>query len=218
MIPLKPALVAVALLVVALVPFSCRPHEIKIGSKKFTESVILGEMLSERARSLNRPTRHYQELGGTRLVFNALVDGEIDAYPEYTGTIDQEIFANESVKDASHRKELLKERGVLISGPLGFNNTYAIGLLKSRADELGIKKISDLNRHPDLKLGMTNEFMDRGDGWPALKTHYGLSHSDVRGLDHDIAYRQLQQGAIDAMDVYTTDAKDQKTRVGGPGG
>jgi osmoprotectant transport system permease protein len=90
---------------------------------------------------------------------------------------------------------------------LGFNNSYAIGMLKPRAAELGINSISDLLGHPSLKLGVRNEFVDRGDGWRALKKHYGLNIDNVKGLDHDIAYRQLSVGAIDAIDVYSTDAK-----------
>src|SRR5258707_6210629 len=91
--------------------------------------------------------------------------------------------------------------------PLGFNNTYAIGLLSVRARDLGIARISDLGAHPELRLGFSNEFMSRRDGWPALQQRYGLPQTKVRGLDHDLAYRALGGGAIDATDLYTTDAE-----------
>ena len=197
----------IVLVVLAIVPTSFRKSGVKIGSKKFTESVILGEMIAGVVRSTGSEATHYQELGGTRLVFNALVKGEIDAYPEYTGTMIEEIFAGQDIENQEQLAVALSDKGVSMSRPLGFNNTYAIGMLKPRAAELGIEKISDLGRHPELKLGVSNEFIDRGDGWKALKKHYGLSLDNIKGLDHDIAYRQLSSGSIDAIDVYSTDSK-----------
>lgn len=183
--------------------------QVTIGSKKFTESVILGEVIAHLARDAGVQPLHRRELGGTRILWNALLNGDIDVYPEYTGTISQEILAGEGVRGFERIREALKKRGILISQPLGFNNTYIIGMKEHRASELGITQISDLVRHPGLKLGFTNEFMDRGDGWPGLKIRYNLPHSDVRGLDHDIAYRGLESGAIDAIDLYSTDAEIQ---------
>ncbi len=197
------------MMVVAIVPWGSRSPDLKVGSKKFTESVILGELVAGLARSPDCNPLHFQELGGTRLVFNALVNGEIDVYPEYTGTIIQEILAAEDIRTSEHLTQALANVGVAISPPLGFNNTYAIGMLKPRAQELGIDAISDLGRYPQLKFGVTSEFLERGDGWRALTAFYGLSFPNVRGLDHDIAYRQLTAGTIDALDVYATDAKIQ---------
>ena len=91
--------------------------------------------------------------------------------------------------------------------PLGFNNSYAIGIRPETAARLGMSTISDLRSHPELRIGMSNEFMDRGDGWPSLRQAYGLAGDNTRGLDHDLAYRALDGGDIDAMDVYTTDAE-----------
>jgi osmoprotectant transport system permease protein len=90
---------------------------------------------------------------------------------------------------------------------LGFNNTYAIGMKKQVAEELKIQKISDLRHYPILKFGFGYEFMDRGDGWPALRKSYNLPQENVRGLDHDLAYRGLEKGTIQAIDIYSTDAK-----------
>lgn len=200
-------LMLLGLTCLAILPTSFQKSGVKVGSKKFTESVILGEMISGVARSVGVEATHYQELGGTRLVFNALVNGEIDVYPEYTGTLLQEIFASQAIESDAQLRAALAADGILMSRPLGFNNTYAIGMLGQRANALDVKRISDLGRHPNLKLGVTNEFIDRGDGWKALKKHYGLSHENVKGLDHDIAYRQLSAGVIDGIDVYSTDAK-----------
>ena len=90
-----------------------------------------------------------------------------------------------------------------MSRPLGFNNTYVLGMVETRAEALGIRTISDLKKHPDLKLGFGNEFMDRGDGWPSLRNRYVLPHQNVSGLDHDLAYRGLESGTIDVMDMYS---------------
>ena len=197
----------IVLVVLAVVPTSFKKSGLKIGSKKFTESIILGEIVSGLARSTETSATHYQELGGTRLVFEAMLSGEIDVYPEYTGTVLKEIFADQPLESDAQLRAALEKKGVSMSQPLGFNNTYAIGMLRSRAAELGIEKVSDLGRHPDLKFGVSNEFLDRGDGWPSLLQHYGLTLENIKGLDHDIAYRQLSSGTIDAIDVYSTDAK-----------
>jgi osmoprotectant transport system permease protein len=143
------------------------------------------------------------------LLFDSLLNGEIDAYPEYTGTLTKEIYAHQEITSDDQLREVLARQGVRMSRPLGFNNTYALGMLRPRAEQLQIRTTSDLLRHPDLKFGFSNEFMDRGDGWPSLKKRYGLPQTEVRGLDHDLAYQQLGLGVIDVVDVYTTDARIQ---------
>ena len=181
--------------------------EVKVGSKKFTEAVILGELITHLARSVGADVIHRRELGGTRVLWNALLRGDIDVYPEYTGTIGQEILADEGLSGEAEMRKALEERGIRMSRPLGFNNTYAIGMKKEDAEQLGIQKISDLRRHPDLKFGFTNEFMDRADGWPSLRDRYNLPQQNVRGLDHDLAYRGLESSAIHVTDLYSTDAE-----------
>lgn len=179
--------------------------EIKIGSKKFTESVILGELARGLIQTQHPQVLHIPELGGTRVLWNALLRGEIDIYPEYTGTLIQEILLLEA--DSDSLPEILREYGIEMTQPLGFNNTYAIGVLPDLAGQLGLEKISDLRNHPDLHFGFTNEFMDRQDGWPGLQKRYHLPQQDVRGLDHDLAYRGIAGKSIDVIDLYTTDAE-----------
>ncbi len=178
-----------------------------IGSKKFTESVILGEIIAGLARSAGARTRHRRELGGTRVLWGALLKGDIDIYPEYTGTISGEILARHGIDSMEKMRTALAARGIEMTGPLGFNNTYAVGMRRETADRLDISRISDLARYPRLRFGFGNEFMNRADGWPGLKRRYRLPQKNVRGLDHDLAYRGLQSGDIDALDVYTTDAE-----------
>jgi osmoprotectant transport system permease protein len=180
---------------------------IVIGSKKFTESVILGEIARQTALLHGAEAEHRQEIGGTRILFKALQQGQIDIYPEYTGTIVREIFAGEGLEGETGIRAALAVRGIRMTAPLGFNNTYAIGVRPQTADDLGLISVSDLRAHPSLRFGFTNEFMDRGDGWPGLRDRYRLPQTDVGGLDHDLALRALYDGSIDLTDLYSTDAE-----------
>ncbi|HXY37448.1 MAG TPA: glycine betaine ABC transporter substrate-binding protein [Planctomycetaceae bacterium] len=198
--------VALALLIAGLAPLPRRAVQLRVGSKKFTESVILGEMMRLLAEEAGLKVAHYREFGGTRIVFDALVAGEIDIYPEYTGTIAAEILAAQHVTDEKTMVDLLRQKGVGVSKSLGFSDTYALAMTRPRATQLGMSKISDLKRLPELQLALTHEFLDRADGWTALKRRYDLGQRNVVGVDHDVAYRQLLAGEVDVIDVYSTDA------------
>jgi osmoprotectant transport system permease protein len=150
---------------------------------------------------------HRRELGGTQVLFHALLSDELDVYAEYTGTISGEILSGKGIRDENGLRAALAARGVGMSRSLGFNDTYAVGMIESVAAKLGVASLSDLKRHPELKFGFSNEFMDRADGWPGLRDRYGLPQRDVRGLDHDLAYRALKGGEIEATDLYSTDAE-----------
>ncbi len=188
-----------------------------IGSKKFTESVLLGEMTRELIQASGIAARHRAELGGTRILWNALQSGDIDLYPEYTGTLREELLAGEPLpsrrdepdpaSDLGELRKKLAGHGVILGEPLGFNNTYAIGVKEELGQKLGLRTVSDLNRFPELVLGLSNEFKSRADGWPGLRERYGLPQKDVRGMDHDFAYRALESGDVQAIDLYTTDAE-----------
>ncbi|MGB0632302.1 MAG: glycine betaine ABC transporter substrate-binding protein [Alphaproteobacteria bacterium] len=182
-------------------------QDVTIGSKKFTESVILGEIARQLTETSGKTARHRRELGGTRVLWEALLKGDIDIYPEYTGTISQELLAGQNIAGLDAMRAALNEQGIRMTAPLGFNNTYAIGVTAQTAEKYSLKKISDLRTHTGLALGFSNEFMDRADGWPALRKKYRLNLPNARGLDHDLAYRGLAGGSIDAIDVYTTDAE-----------
>lgn len=179
---------------------------IVIGSKNFTESVILGEILHFGLKNKNIPSTHKAEFGGTRILWNALLSGDIDVYPEYTGTIEQEIL-QKKYSNFQEMEEALKLQGIGLSRQLGFNNTYAMGMKREKANSLGIEKISDLQNHPKLRFGFSEEFRQRNDGWPGMKSLYRLPQRFVRGLDHDIAYRALDSGDIDLSDLYSTDSE-----------
>jgi osmoprotectant transport system permease protein len=183
------------------------PTQITIGSKAFTESVILGEVLRHLARHAGAEAVHQHQLGGTRVLWNALLSGEIDAYPDYTGTLLQEILVGQNLRNEAELRQALEVHGLRITAALGFNNTYAIGVKQSLARQLGLRSISDLKNHPDLVFGFGNEFMDRADGWPGLQQRYRLPQQNVRGLDHDLAYRGINAGTLHVTELYATDAE-----------
>jgi osmoprotectant transport system permease protein len=202
----------IPLALVALAAPADAAEQLRVGSKAFTESVILGELVTAVAASAGASVQHRRALGGTRLCWDALLAGEIDLYPEYTGTLLQEILrdlpaSGDPAAELAALRAALQARGVGLIGPLGFNNTYAVGMREADAAKLSARAISDLTRHPTLRFGFSNEFMNRRDGWPGLAAHYRLPQTDVRGLDHDLAYRGLADGSLDATDLYATDAE-----------
>jgi osmoprotectant transport system permease protein len=182
-------------------------HVVVVGSKNFTEGVVLGELIRSMVTSVGERAEHRQALGGTRMVFNALVSGEIDVYAEYTGTLTHEIFAQRKPVSDAELREILAESGLLMSRTLGFRDNFALGVRKDLAERLDIRRISDLRAHPDLVFRFGTEFMERGDGWPGLRQHYRLPQEDVLGVEHDLAYRGLAAGDADLTDLYTTDAE-----------
>ena len=201
-------LLRVAVTFLAIAPAQAESDlEIRIGSKKFTESVILSEVITQHLQTNKIRAVHRDQLGGTRLLWKALVQGELDIYPDYTGTIIYEILQGEKVTSDPEIKAALARHGVSITGPLGFNNTYALGVSPSTAAKYSLQSISDLRQYPELRFGFTNEFMDREDGWPSLRDHYQLPQTSVRGLDHDLAYKGLEAESIDLIDLYSTDAE-----------
>lgn len=207
--------VAVAALAVTLGlarPAAAAGPHVRVGSKAFTEGVILGEIVTQVAEASGATVTHEAQMGGTRILWTALTSGAIDAYVEYTGTLALELLADEALPrgDVAALRAALARRGIGMIGPLGFQNTYALGMTEARAAALGVRTLSDLAAHPALALGFSSEFLDRDDGWPGLAAHYRLAHGDVRGLDHALAYRAVVEGALDVTDLYTTDAEIER--------
>ncbi len=181
--------------------------ELRVGSKRFTESYILGEIVAQTARGAADTTAvHRAGLGNTAILFAALRNGAIDVYPEYSGTIVQELLGGRSGTDLAAINRALAPMGLAAGIPLGFGNAYALAVAAENPAASGIKSISDLAAARHLRLGLSQEFLSRRDGWQALRQHYRLAQVP-RGLDHGIAYEALASTHIDVMDVYTTDAK-----------
>jgi len=180
---------------------------VKIGSKTHTESVILGEFVTHLVNHVGGKAIHRRELGGTQVLWKALLRGDIDIYSEYTGTMTRELFAGSGLETIEDIRKRLLQDNIFMTKSLGFNNTYAISMKKTVAAKYGIRKISDLRHYPFLKFGFGEAFMARNDGWQSLRKTYQLPQTDVRGLNHALAYQGLEKGAIDVVDAYSTDGE-----------
>src|SRR5262249_47723453 len=144
-------------LLIAALPAVSGAQPVRIGSKADTETTILAEIVADLVRDTGFPVELQTRLGGAGLVYDALRANSLDVYPEYTGTLSEQIFAGKNVRGEAALREELAKAGLGMTKPLGFANNYALGMRRSRAAELGIKTISDLRSHPELRLGFSNE-------------------------------------------------------------
>src|SRR6266508_1543925 len=197
---------------VAALALPAQADTLKIGTKRFTESYTLGEVLKRQVEGITA-VEHKPGLGSTGIVFAALKAGSIDLYPEYTGTNAKEILKLEGHPRMDELNRALGSQGLGVAVRLGFNNSYALAMREDRAQALAIRTLSDLARHPGLKLGLSQEFIGRADGWPGLKAAYGLPYATPSGLDHGLAYEAIAAGKIDVMDIYSTDAKIERYKL-----
>ncbi|MCO5399925.1 glycine betaine ABC transporter substrate-binding protein [Ralstonia soli] len=192
---------------------------LRIGSKRFTESYVLGEILKQTAAPQG-PAEHVPGLGNTAIVFAALKNGSIDVYPDYLGTIAAEILhlpagqaANPNqaalLADVNHA---LAPMGLAAGVPLGFEDTYALAMRDADAEREHIRTLADLATHPALRLGLSHEFLGRADGWPAIAARYKLPQRPT-GLDHGVAYDALRADQTDVIDIYSTDAKIRREHL-----
>ena len=196
-------------------------REVRVGSKRFTESYVLGEIVEQTLLARGIAAVHKAGLGNTGILVAALEAGDIDIYPEYTGTIVREILKRDPSSAASspdsspvtsitELNRLLAARKLKVAVPLGFSDTYALAMRDDEAARRGIATISDLadaNKTRGLKLGLSNEFLARQDGWPAVAHAYGIAFSSPAGLDHGLAYDALADRRVDLIDIYSTDAR-----------
>ncbi|MEZ4437571.1 MAG: glycine betaine ABC transporter substrate-binding protein [Polyangiaceae bacterium] len=206
---------ALVVLLLVLLPAEAWADRIAIGSKVFTESRLLAEIMAQlvEQRTDLEVERRFG-LGGTQICFGALESGHIDLYPEYTGTAWAVILHHtDAVRDPLRAflvsdRELRKAHALTWLSPFGFNNSYALAITRTTAERLKATRISDLAPHSgELRAGLSHEFLQREDGFPGLRSAYGLSLAEVRGMEHGLAYEALKTGAIDIVDTYTTDGK-----------
>ena len=175
-----------------------------VGSKIFSESYLLAEIISQSLEAEGFQVDRRFGLGGTLVCYEALLSGEIDVYVEYTGTIEQVILKGSDRHPAVMEINSRLDRRLRILGSLGFNNTYAMAMKESLAEQLGITSISDLANADELVLALSLEFLNREDGWPGLASLYKLPHQPL-GIDHGLAYQAMNSGSIDLTDAYSTD-------------
>ena len=203
-----PGLIVVCAIALLAAPgAAAQERELRVGSKRFTESYILGEIAAQAAQAAGAKAVHRPGMGNTTILVEALRNDAIDAYPEYSGTIAREILKADRDLSLAELNTRLAPLGLAASFPLGFQNTYALGVPEAIAREHRLASISDLARAPALRFGLSHEFLGRKDGWPGLADAYALESIRPAALDHGLAYEALATSRIDVIDLYSTDAK-----------
>ncbi len=204
-------LVAVGVLLAGI--HACAPAEptVRVGSKSFTESYVLAEIVADVIEEAGeaRVERKFG-LGGTGIAYRAVASGEIDLYPEYTGTLSRAILKDPAATTVSGIRRGLRGTGLTTGESLGFDNTYALAVRSEMADRLHLQSIGDLKRHPELSAAFSPGFAERDDGWPGLRRRYGLELARVLVMEHELTYGALAAGKVDVIDVYSTDGKLQR--------
>ena len=190
-------------------------ESLTLGSRNNTESIILSHVMGQLIENKTDIKVIYKEnLGGSNVVWNAMLNGNLDVIPDYTGTIvvtyyHEEPGTADETLEATRR--LVAEDGIIAFNTFGFNNTYTLALDESKAEELGVVTFSDFAAHSeDFTLGAVFEFIDRPDGLPGFKKEYELEFKDVKGMDHGIMYRSINAGEVDVINSYTTDGQLQE--------
>lgn len=192
-----------------------RSDSIVIGGKNFTEQDILVHMMAsliEAKTDLRVERKPF--LGGTQVTHGAMVKGDIDLYPEYTGTgwtsvLKEQPLGGEPEKTYDRVKAAYEKNfGITWLKPIGFNNTYTLAMRKDKAGQLGIRTFSDLAAQAGgLTLGATHEFLERPDGFIGLKDAYGMKFKSTTGLDPGLTYGAVREGTTDVNDAFSTDGR-----------
>jgi len=188
--------------------------EVHIGTKNFTEQFILGEMMAQMIE-LHTPlhVRRTFNLGGTVICHQALTQGEIDLYPEYTGTGLTAVLDRGVPEDPDRvlgivRKEYRERFDCVWLEPFGFNNTYAITVRRSDAEKFQWEAVGDLEeKASELRAGFTSEFLERPDGYPGFREKYGFSLGAVRDMGPELMYQAVAQGEVDVICAFATDGR-----------
>jgi glycine betaine/choline ABC-type transport system substrate-binding protein len=188
-----------------------------VGSKNLTEQVILGEMLAQLLEARKVSVERRLNLGGTFICHRALLAGDLDVYVEYTGTALTAILKEKVMHDAGAvyrrvREVYEKDLGLAWTEPLGFDNTFAIAMRPEKANELGIRTISDLKQHEKtLRAGMGHEFLEREDGFRGFLLAYDLDFAaPPRGIELGLIYQALMEGEVDFVVGSATDGLIEK--------
>ncbi|MCS5421756.1 MULTISPECIES: glycine betaine ABC transporter substrate-binding protein [Psychrilyobacter] len=187
---------------------------IKIGHKNYTEQRVLGQLFAVMIENHTDYKTDVKELGGTKIVFEALKSGDIDLYPEFSGTAYVALLNESGLKDPSEVHKLVKDRlkaenNLDYLNPLGYNNTYTLAVRTETAEKYNLKTFSDIAKvSNELVIGATMEFLEREDGMLGLKKVYpGMEFKNEKGLDGGLRYTAIKDGVIDAADAFSTDGK-----------
>lgn len=181
-----------------------------IGSKNFTENILLAHMMAILIEeNLDIRVERKVNLGGSNVAWQALLNNEIQLYPDYTGTIVANYYQEETgnaEETLARTKELVEQDNLKFLEPWGFNNTYTLAVKQELAEELGLATYSDLAKVSDLLvIGSEFEFLDRPDGLPGLKEVYGMTFADEKGMDAGLRYPSIAEGQVDVINAFATD-------------
>lgn len=188
--------------------------KIVVGSKNFNENIILGEMLAQLIEAKTDLTvERKQNLGGTLVCFNALKTGDLDLYPDYTGTGLMAVLKQPVETDPDKvynyvQEEYNKKFNIKWMKPFGFNNTYAIAVRQETAEKHNLKKVSDLvPLANNMVFGAEQEFFNRPDGYDGLIKAYGLKFKDSKSFETALKYQATAQNKIEVTDAFSTDGE-----------
>jgi osmoprotectant transport system permease protein len=188
--------------------------DIVVGSKADVEGNILGEMFARVLEEAGEaPVVRKFALGGTGIVMEALQAGSLTIYPEYTSGLSHFYLQRPDLVELPALTAALADKGLLLFAPLGFNNTYGVAVRNNDSNAAALQSIQDLAQAPTLRAAFSAEFADIAEGYPGLQKRYGLAFTDVRTIEHNLAYDALLSAKADIIDVYTTDARAADSRV-----
>lgn len=210
------ALLLIALLLLSMLAGCGASKGVTIGSKQFTESILLGEMYAQLIEAkTDIPVTRKLNLGGVSVCMPAMEKGEIDMYFEYTGTAYNEILDHTFQQGTTPeevlkvcQEEMARDHGITMFDPLGLNNTYDVAIRSDRARELGVSKISDLSSIAgNLNFGCGHSFYSRAhDGYSGMVETYNLNFKDTKLMDTSLLYESIETGALDVIIVFGTDS------------
>jgi osmoprotectant transport system permease protein len=190
---------------------------IVVGSKAFTEGYVLGEIAAQTIESASTvAVKRKLGMGSTGILFEALKSGGIDVYSDYTGTLAEAILKRPDLKSIEGIQQALLAMDLVMSGPLGFDDTYALAVKESFAEQHQLHTISDLAGVEDkVRAAFSYEFMDRKDGFQGMAASYHLHFAprNVSRMEHSLTYQAIDDGAVDLIDLYSTDAKIEKSQL-----
>ncbi len=198
-------------LAAAVTLMAAGPPAYRIGAKNFTEQHILADLIADRLTQAGDSVSQRTGLGSA-VIFRALAAGEIDAYVDYSGTIWADVMHRTDHPDRTTMLRemadwLRREHGVVLLGPLGFENAYALAMRRDRAAALGIRSIADLAAHaPSLRLGTDYEFPVRPE-WAALRAAYGLRFATSRQYQSTFMYQAVVDGTVDVISAFSSDGR-----------
>ncbi|MCC3867841.1 glycine betaine ABC transporter substrate-binding protein [Terrisporobacter mayombei] len=205
------AIVVVVILVSSIVPSFGQKDTIVVGSKDYTEGLILGNMYADLLEEYTDYNIERKLNMGTTVLWSSIVSGEVDMCADYTGTILMNIMKEEATGDANEvynrvKDHLDKEYGIKVLDPIGFNNTYTLAMDSEVAKKYNIETYSDLIKHSEgLVFSPTLAFQNREDGLPGLQKYYNMKFKEIKSMDGALRYQALKRGDAQVIDAFSTD-------------